>query len=697
MDNKRDELSPVTENGLTELLPEENTEEPEAEAEQEIAGPAGDGPAEPSEDPAKPLEVSSESSESHDESVVQDNKEEAETGAGEKKVPLMPEWFPKQKEGRAKEASAEGAAPERPAFLKASWWTSARIIAAVVIAALLLASAAGIATYRRHAAFYADHFFEGTRINGMDVSGMTAEEVEQTIREKAEDYSLKLTFRDGKTETLSSEDLGYTYVSDGTVQDLLDSQDEMRWYFANGEEKENVPVETAVTFSEEAVRKSLEGLDELQPDKMEAPRDAELLWDGDQYVVTQEVQGTTLDPEPVFTAVCSAADSGERTLDITAIEGIYKAPEVFSDDKELNREAKQLNELLTSDVTYDLPAGEKVLDGGTMKDWLLKDAEGNYYRDEEHWQEMIDSFIEELAEEVNTLERDRTFTSTESGTVTIIGNDYYGWEIDTLAEQNQLPEDLASEKPVEREPFYTSRELAKADDHDGIGPNYVEADLTAQHLWLYHDGEMIFDTDLVSGDMIDAKYTPEGVYPLMSKQEQALLVGASYGDGVYEYVTRVNYWMPFTHTGIGLHDATWRDAFGGDIYMVDGSHGCLNLPLEAAATIYKYVEKGTPIVVYYSDGNPLETRMTEAEKAEKDAEKAAKEAEEAAKQETPYQEGDSYEYIYEGTEEEFYQQYGDGSYGEIYAQTHTDTSAAPAASGYDTTAYGTSYDYSYGY
>ena len=43
------------------------------------------------------------------------------------------------------------------------------------------------------------------------------------------------------------------------------------------------------------------------------------------------------------------------------------------------------------------------------------------------------------------------------------------------------------------------------------------------------------------------------------------------------YVTPVKYWMPF-NGGIGLHDAVWQSAFGGERYKTKGSHGCVNLP-----------------------------------------------------------------------------------------------------------------------
>ncbi len=56
--------------------------------------------------------------------------------------------------------------------------------------------------------------------------------------------------------------------------------------------------------------------------------------------------------------------------------------------------------------------------------------------------------------------------------------------------------------------------------------------------------------------------------------------------------------MPF-NGNIGMHDATWRSQFGGDIYLTSGSHGCINLPLSKARQIYDYVAKHYPVVCYY--------------------------------------------------------------------------------------------------
>jgi len=49
-----------------------------------------------------------------------------------------------------------------------------------------------------------------------------------------------------------------------------------------------------------------------------------------------------------------------------------------------------------------------------------------------------------------------------------------------------------------------------------------------------------------------------------------------------------------------MHDASWRSVFGGEIYKNNGSHGCVNMPYEAAKTVYSYIDKTMPIIVYSS-------------------------------------------------------------------------------------------------
>ena len=116
--------------------------------------------------------------------------------------------------------------------------------------------------------------------------------------------------------------------------------------------------------------------------------------------------------------------------------------------------------------------------------------------------------------------------------------------------------------------------------------------MTNQHLYLYKDGVLVLESDFVSGEANNpANRTPSGVFGITYKTTNAVLRGA-------DYETPVTYWMPF-HGNFGMHDATWRTEFGGDIYLTNGSHGCLNLPLESAAAIYNYMYTGFPVICYY--------------------------------------------------------------------------------------------------
>lgn len=67
-----------------------------------------------------------------------------------------------------------------------------------------------------------------------------------------------------------------------------------------------------------------------------------------------------------------------------------------------------------------------------------------------------------------------------------------------------------------------------------------------------------------------------------------------------------------------MHDAKWRSSFGGQIYMTNGSHGCVNLPPAVAKVIFQNISTGDPVLCYHLDGTGSKststgTRDTQAE------------------------------------------------------------------------------------
>ena len=127
----------------------------------------------------------------------------------------------------------------------------------------------------------------------------------------------------------------------------------------------------------------------------------------------------------------------------------------------------------------------------------------------------------------------------------------------------------------------------------GYGLNYVEVDIGNQHVTLYENCRKVMETACVTGIPNKARATHPGVFKIDYKQRNRILRGSR-----NEYASFVNYWMPFDG-GIGLHDATWRGSFGGEIYKYSGSHGCVNLPLSFAKNLYAHVYPGETVYVHY--------------------------------------------------------------------------------------------------
>lgn len=233
-------------------------------------------------------------------------------------------------------------------------------------------------------------------------------------------------------------------------------------------------------------------------------------------------------------------------------------------------------------------AGNKrvVLTSEDVIDWVRYWPDG-------HWDindERIAEFVEELQKEFDTWQYNKILRTTEGKVVKVPAGEY-GWKLDKKKEVKEISKLLRRNGITVHNLHFSTEAAVHGSPYKDYGNSYVEIDLTSQKLWLYIEGEMILESDIVSGLMNTDRQTPPGAYAIYYKQSPAVLKGA-------DYETPVSYWMPFNR-GIGLHDATWQYSFGGDACYYRGSHGCINLPLDVAKEIYEYMKKGFPVLCYY--------------------------------------------------------------------------------------------------
>jgi len=431
---------------------------------------------------------------------------------------------------------------------------------------------------------YQKVFFPATIVNGVNISGLNLQQAQEALNSAVREYILTLEEEEENTEQISGSSIGLYMVDDGSLGAILDSQNMLTWGFEVFHDKEYF---LAVDYDKEKLHTAIEHLSCMEKNKWAAPENAYISYEkGGGYRIIPEVAGNEILTEKFFDAAAEAVCSLDGTLSLKEA-GLYKLPAISSEDPALQERLALLQSYSDMTVTYQFGDQKEILDGDTLSEWISVSKSGKRTID----REAVAQYVKELAGKYNTAYSAKTLETSYGETITI-KNGYYGWMIDKEAETDNLMKIIREGKSVVTEPAY----LMEAASHDGpdYGDTYVEINLTAQHLFYYKDGELIIESDFVSGNPARGNDTPSGAYCLTYKERNATLRGQN-------YATPVSYWMPF-NGNIGMHDSSWRSTFGGSIYKTNGSHGCINLPPSVAKTIYENIEQGIPVLCYHLSG-----------------------------------------------------------------------------------------------
>lgn len=424
---------------------------------------------------------------------------------------------------------------------------------------------------------YENYFYRGTVINGVDCSLLTVDEAKIQIEIKEEEYAIEIDFKDNEVEEISGAEINYTVSNLQEKLENIKKQQERSIFFKGKTYSFN-----DFSYDEGKLVAELASKKELKtPYMAEKTKISYIFNPSSKRFEIKEQEVYYLDFDEVVKEVAEAIQNEETKI---SVESLYSMPD-------RTEELDKINSLINAKITYTLPNGDKhVLDADTLHTWLVQNEEGMYIKDEEVWNKNIEQFVEELSSLVDDTGKKREFKPTGKNEKVLLEGGDYGYMLDKETEITQLKEELEGQQVVTREPCYQKKEVSK--ENSGLGESYVEIDLTRQKVWVYVDGKLEIETDCVTGCINKGHATPTGIFTLTYKQEDRILRGPG-------YASPVNYWMPF-NGGIGLHDATWRSSFGGEIYVSNGSHGCINLPLEAARKLYNIINYDMPIIVYKS-------------------------------------------------------------------------------------------------
>ena len=413
---------------------------------------------------------------------------------------------------------------------------------------------------------YKTKFLPETKINNIDVSNLTADEVDDIINNQyINAYSLIVKNR---TKDFQIYGTDISLKSNYKSEELLKKQT-----LFDAFKDKNYTIKNNITFSDAELNSIL---DKKLFKDMISPKNAEINQTETGFEIEKENNGTTLDKETVTEKIKQAILNGEKEIDL---ENDYKNAEITKENEELKNRVNKLNNIAKKKIFLRVYNGDVDEIGFNIFGQFIDE---NLNVDKEK----IEKYVEELKNKYDTANKKRVFTTVSGSNLELSGP--YGYTINKNKEIEELTKNVLDENNIERELIYSKK--GKFDGTE-FGNKYVEVDLGNQIVYLVENGEVTYQSKCVSGNLRKGRRTPEGIYSITYKQKNAVLKGQ-------DYASPVKFWMPF-NKGIGLHDASWRNKFGGVIYKNNGSHGCINLPIDSAKVFFENVETGTPVICYY--------------------------------------------------------------------------------------------------
>lgn len=451
------------------------------------------------------------------------------------------------------------------------------LIGGGIITGTLLAAYLGIAGY------FTKHYFFNTTVGDVSCGGKTAEYVIEQHSNVASSYTLLVKDRKNTNYNIIGSDFDYSYVSTGEEEAIINNQNIFTWplsLFSNY----HYELEKSANYDGDALESIIDTFNLFSNEYIEAPVNAYVNLTEDNYEIISETYGNTPIKSQIILEIIDAINNQYDSIVLS--DACYVEPEIKSNNDSLLSTIKQLDDYTNSTIHYLIDNVDENLSKEDILKMISIDSNGNVIVDNSK----IENFVQRLASKYNTYGDAREFITSSGDTITVAGGDY-GWVINKKKEAAKIIEDLGSGIPIEREPIY-EQTAAQSGIYD-IGNTYVEIDYTLQHMWYYQDGQLLLDSDIVSGNINAANGSVDGVYKIVYKERNATLVGEN-------YASDVEFFMPFAYN-IGIHDASWRSSFGGQIYKSSGSHGCINVPYDTAKALYETIKVGTPVVAYYRE------------------------------------------------------------------------------------------------
>lgn len=435
-------------------------------------------------------------------------------------------------------------------------------------------------------AWYNGRILPGVAVAGHDVGGLTVAEARKVVQKDVQSYKLHLDVA-GESYQLSAAELGVTFDVEATLASA----------YASGRDAWLPPLtHEPVKLAYHLNRSQLNDFSTSVANKVGTPPvDAAVTVSGATVATVPEKSGWSIDRLKLQQMIED---------DVRSPGGVkisLKAREQLADiqAKALAPTIDETKQLMAVPIVLTYADKTFTPTPAEIGQWLAfaKQPDGKAFK----LVPQVDSsklkdYVQSLANKLDVAPVNKK-VNVENGVTKVTQEGVLGSAIDRDPLTAQLAAAVTAQTPL----TYTI--TAHPVDFKTVSTNlvsldygrYIEVNLSKQHLWVWQDHAVIYESAITSGATGAGLGTVTGLFSIYYKTTNTRLRGYQYG---YDYDVPVKYWMPF-YQGYGLHDAVWRNGkFGGQDYYYGGSHGCVNLPDATAEFIYNWASIGTPVWVH---------------------------------------------------------------------------------------------------
>jgi hypothetical protein len=340
------------------------------------------------------------------------------------------------------------------------------------------------------------------------------------------------------------------------------------------------------------------------------PESASLGFENNKVIIKPENEGNAIDEEKAKNKLISSIEAGNFEIDFRE-----EKKKVERDQLSIKKLQSEVSQIVETETFIKGPKENMKVEPEEKFNALKINPDDTieYKKDE----------ISKIVGKYNQLMREKEGVSSEAINLKVSSGNIQGSDklvkSDQLEENKSIPQignailDSKQDIPVQTVSKFANK--IKYNDTAVLDGMFAEVNLNDQKTYIYKDGELIFQTQVVTGRSETINKDGKSVPPTPTNKGLFRVIG-KYTDFTLDsstvnvsdvYREKVRYWIPFDPVGIGFHDLQAREnnasvppdqRFAADRYKQNGSHGCINTPLGNVEKMYNILQNGTYVWVH---------------------------------------------------------------------------------------------------